>query len=110
MCYADTGCWTDKMYLGLWLTKCPGACANMSRSIDFSQVKGKFLFALEIYPRVFPRNGITFAAEKVKDLTWKHRKETLSKDNAGAAQHTAQKKRMVPAEAGIGEKKNTILR
>jgi hypothetical protein len=41
----------------------------MSRSIDFRQLKGKFLFGLEIYPRVFPLNGITFAAEKVKDLT-----------------------------------------
>ena len=84
------------MYLGLWLTKCPGACANMSRSIDFSQVKGKFLFALEIYPRVFPRNGITFAADKEKDLTWKHRKDTLSKDNTSAARDEAHIKEQVP--------------
>ena len=60
---------TDKMYTCRLLTKCPSSCVNMSRSIDFRQLKGKFLFGLEIYPRVFPRNGITFAAEKVKDLT-----------------------------------------
>ena len=60
---------TDKLCISRLLTKCLGACANVSRSIDFGQLKGKFLLGLEIYPWVFPRNGITFAAEKVKDLT-----------------------------------------
>ena len=60
---------TDKLYISRLLTKCLGACANVSRSIDFRQLKGKFLFGLEIYPRFFPLNGITLAAEKVKDLT-----------------------------------------
>ena len=59
------------MYISRLLTKCLGACANVSRSIDFRQLKGKFLFGLEIYPRVFPRNGITFAAEKGKPKNMK---------------------------------------
>lgn len=57
---------------------------------------GIFLFGLEIYPRIFPRNGITFAAEKVKDLTRKHRKDTLSKDNTSAARDEAHIKEQVP--------------
>lgn len=60
---------TDKLYISRLLTKCPGTCANVSPGIDFGQLKGKFLLVLEIYPWIFPRNGITFAAEKVKDLT-----------------------------------------
>ena len=42
----------------------------------FSSIKGEIPIQFRDLPVFFPRNGITFAADKEKDLTWKHRKDT----------------------------------
>ena len=56
--------------------KMPKCTCQVVTRYWFRSIKGEFPILFRDLPVVFPRNGITFATEKVKDLTWEHRKDT----------------------------------